>query len=54
MNEEIPGTYIKPDGTLGLIRCPKCGEENYVMAVTFGICIWCGFDANKVVDDERL
>lgn len=32
---------------IALSRCPKCGKENYMMAVLDGICCWCGFDANK-------
>lgn len=30
-----------------LIRCPKCGRENYSMNVASGICTWCGYDGNK-------
>lgn len=30
-----------------LIRCPKCGKENYALNVAIGICTWCGFDANE-------
>ena len=30
-----------------LIRCPKCGKENYALAVATGICAWCKFDVNK-------
>ena len=26
-----------------LIRCPKCGSENYAMAVVTGVCVWCGY-----------
>jgi ribosomal protein L37E len=35
------------DRTIGLMRCPKCGAENYSMSVASGICFACGFDANK-------
>ncbi len=30
-----------------LQRCPKCGRENYAMAVLSGQCCWCGFNANS-------
>lgn len=41
--------YIgKADKKIGLIKCPLCSAENYLPAVTTGICVWCGFDANKV------
>jgi ribosomal protein L37E len=36
-------------GRIGLIRCPKCGTENYAMAVSEGICYKCGFNANEKV-----
>ena len=36
-----------------VIRCQKCGRENYVMAVQQGVCCWCGEDHNKYeVKDE--
>lgn len=33
-------------GQAFLVRCPKCGRENYSMAVATGVCCWCGYDAN--------
>ena len=30
-----------------MIRCYKCGKENWAMAVASGSCAWCGHDANK-------
>jgi ribosomal protein L37E len=36
----------KEDAKICLIRCPKCGKENYAMAVTTGSCAWCGFNPN--------
>jgi ribosomal protein S27E len=33
-------------GEFGLIRCPSCGRENYVMAVSSGVCSHCGWDIN--------
>jgi ribosomal protein L37E len=35
-----------------LIRCPKCGLENYALNVATGTCSWCGYDGNK--DEESL
>ncbi len=37
----------KDDNKIGLITCPKCDLENYAMAVSAGICAFCGFDANE-------
>ena len=34
--------YYPEDGTILLIRCPKCGKENYAPNVISGICTWCG------------
>lgn len=39
----------REDGRLHVQRCPKCGKENYVMAVATGHCAWCGFDANTTL-----
>jgi ribosomal protein L37E len=33
-------------GTAYLIRCHRCGQENYAPAVATGTCAWCGADAN--------
>lgn len=41
------GYVSKKDGKIGLIRCPKCGRENYAMSVASGQCSWCGWQANK-------
>lgn len=46
---EIPGFGYKPkrEGSkICLIRCPSCDRENYVMAVSEGVCAWCGYDPN--------
>ncbi len=39
--------YRKDDGSIGMIRCFECGRENYAMAVSSGMCAWCGHDANE-------
>ena len=31
------------DGTILIIRCPKCKRENSVLAVAVGVCCWCGY-----------
>lgn len=38
---------FEADGSIYLIICPKCNKENYATAVSSGICVWCGYDANK-------
>ena len=35
-----------------LIRCPKCGAENWAPMVAKGICCWCGYDSDKEEDDD--
>ena len=35
------------DGNLYLVRCPKCGRENYMLAVASGRCCWCGYKATE-------
>lgn len=44
-----PGVEHYEDDTLLLIRCPKCGKENYAPNVAFGICTWCGYDAHELI-----
>ena len=46
--------YPETDNVL-LIRCPKCGRENYALAVIEGICCWCGFNGRELMKkkDER-
>ena len=39
-------------GKTYLVRCPKCKKENYAMAVSSGVCCWCGYDANKEGGEE--
>lgn len=34
------------DGRIYLVRCFKCGKENWAPAVATGKCAWCAFDAN--------
>lgn len=36
-----------------LIRCPKCGLENWGPSVYSGVCAWCGFDVNKEEKEDE-
>lgn len=49
-----PGVEYYP-GTkdLLLIRCPKCGKENYALNVSRGICTWCGYDAHELLKEKE-
>lgn len=45
---ELPyGCFQADDGRIGLVRCFKCGSENYAPNVLTGICSWCGMDVHK-------
>jgi len=51
------GFIVKKDSQIGLTRCPKCGQENYAMAVLSGTCAWCGFNIHdqgeiKIIDGQ--
>ena len=46
----MDGVWIE-DGEVFLVRCPKCGRENYALNVTLGICTWCGYNANEHKDE---
>jgi ribosomal protein L37E len=35
------------DGRLFMLRCPKCEQENYALAVAHGECAWCGYVATE-------
>lgn len=39
--------YKDADGTICMIRCFRCGRENYAVAVPTGKCAFCGHDANE-------
>lgn len=41
--------YYPEDDTLLLIRCPRCGAENYALAVASGVCVWCGFEGRELL-----
>lgn len=44
--------YYPDTDTMLLIRCPKCGKENYAIAVASGRCCWCGFDGRELMGKE--
>lgn len=44
------GVELYPDGTILLIRCPRCGRENWAPSVAGGICAWCGFDGKTLIN----
>jgi ribosomal protein L37E len=46
------GFIGKELGKVYLTRCPKCLKENYLLNVSTGYCVWCGYDGNK--DEEHL
>lgn len=39
--------YQSKNGKICMIRCFKCGRENYAPAVASGTCAWCAYDANE-------
>lgn len=46
--EKFPnGIWRGEDGRMYVARCPKCGSENYALAVASGVCVWCGYNANE-------
>lgn len=47
--------YYPEDDMVLLIRCPKCGKENYALAVASGrCCCWCGFDGRELLNNKEL
>ena len=54
MNPQLKGRNYKSKGKIYLIRCNKCGRENYLPAVASGVCAWCGDDANLYDDVEDI
>jgi ribosomal protein L37E len=43
--DEHPNFRI--NGKLYLVRCHKCGKENYALNVSSGQCAWCGWSETK-------
>lgn len=40
------------DGRLFMIRCPRCGRENYAGAVSSGTCAFCGEVAKRATSES--
>lgn len=45
--------YYEDTNDLLLIRCPKCGRENWALQVASGICAWCGYDAHELLNQKE-
>ena len=43
---------FESEGRTYLVRCPKCGRENWVPAVSSGTCAWCGYSAGNNGGEE--
>ena len=41
------------NGTILLLRCPKCHRENYALSVADGQCCWCGYKAEPLTDKNK-
>lgn len=41
------------DGTILVLRCPKCKRENYALAVADGVCCWCGFKPEALPEKTK-
>jgi len=39
--------YKDKNNKVCMIRCFKCGQENYGMNVPSGYCTWCGYNPNN-------
>jgi len=46
--EEKGFGFITEEKEVALMRCPKCGLENYHSAMLTGQCAWCGFSVKKL------
>jgi len=54
MKRLAPGVeYYEDTNDLLLLRCPKCGKENYALNVLTGRCTWCGYDAHELLEDKK-
>lgn len=42
--------WYPEDNTILLIRCPKCGLENWAPNVISGTCAWCGHNGEEDVE----
>jgi hypothetical protein len=35
-----------------MIKCFKCGKENYAISISSGFCCWCGYNPNEEKETE--
>lgn len=45
--------YYPDTKELLLLRCPKCGRENWAINVSAGFCTWCGYDAHELLTEDE-
>jgi ribosomal protein L37E len=45
--------YCEDTDDLLLIKCPKCGCENWAPQVATGTCAWCGYDAHELLNQKE-
>ncbi len=45
--------YYEDTDDLLLIKCPKCGRENWAPQVATGTCAWCGYDAHELLNQKE-
>lgn len=48
------GFYNKSKNVICMIRCFKCGRENYHGSVSSGVCAWCQYNPNLSVENDKL
>ena len=46
--------YYPETDMLLMIRCPKCGRENWAPQVASGTCAWCGYDGHELLKDDKV
>lgn len=51
--EGLGSGYVSEDGTICMVRCFQCGQENYGMAVASGTCGKCGYSPNDKKTDTQ-
>ena len=42
--QDIHPNFRNEDSQLFLVRCVRCGRENWAPAVASGYCAWCGWE----------
>ena len=49
--EDCRENFRDENGNPFVVRCPKCGRENWAPAVASGMCSWCGWHEANVGSD---